>query len=108
MENLKGSLIRQKADKNDPFIVKIDLQTKDMLKIVLSKLLNQMSAAVQNEQLFCQEFFNLKQPSYSNNNNTADSNSLSIQKFSRTSSSASMLSSSTGSSKQQQNDKSEM
>lgn len=107
MENLKGSLIRQKADKNDPFIVKIDLQTKDMLKIVLSKLLNQMSAAVQNEQLFCQEFFNLKQPSYSNNN-TADSNSLSIQKFSRTSSSASMLSSSTGSSKQQQNDKSEM
>ena len=54
MENLKGSLIKTKGDRNDQFIIKIDQTTKEMLKTVLIKLLNHMSLAVQNEQLFCQ------------------------------------------------------
>ena len=100
MENLKGSLIKTKGDRNDQFIIKIDQTTKEMLKTVLIKLLNHMSLAVQNEQLFCQEFFNFKSPNISNNT-TNDSNSLSIQKFPRTNSSASIVSNSTSSSKQQ-------
>ena len=100
MENLKGSLIKTKGDRNDQFIVKIDQTTKEMLKTVLIKLLNHMSLAVQNEQLFCQEFFNFKSPNIGNNT-TNDSNSLSIQKFPRTNSSASIVSNSTSSSKQQ-------
>jgi hypothetical protein len=100
MENLKGSLIKTKGDRNDQFIIKIDQTTKEMLKTVLIKLLNHMSLAVQNEQLFCQEFFNFKSPNIVNNT-TNDSNSLSIQKFPRTNSSASIVSNSTSSSKQQ-------
>jgi hypothetical protein len=100
MENLKGSLIKTKGDRNDQFIIKIDQTTKEMLKTVLIKLLNHMSLAVQNEQLFCQEFFNFKSPNIGNNT-TNDSNSLSIQKFPRTNSSASIVSNSTSSSKQQ-------
>ena len=104
MENLKGSLsIRPKTDKNDQFIIRIDQTTKEMLKTVFGKLLNHISVAVQNEQIFTQEFFSIR--SALNNTTANDSQSLSIQKFSRTSSSASMLSSSTNSSKQQhQND----
>jgi hypothetical protein len=104
MENLKGSLsMRPKTDKNDQFIIRIDQATKDMLKTVFGKLLNHISVAVQNEQIFTQEFFSTRSPLNNTINN--DSQSLSIQKFSRTNSTASMLSSSTNNSnKQSQND----
>ena len=102
MENLKGSLIKAKGDRNDQFIIKIDQPTKEMLKTVLIKLLNHISLAVQNEQLFCQEFFNFKSPNIGNNSNINDSNSISVQKFPRTNSSASIVSNSTSSSKQHQ------
>lgn len=62
MENLKGSLIRSldKSHASDVFSIRVDQQTKETLKMVFIKLLNQLSAAVQNEQTFCQEFFNIK------------------------------------------------
>jgi hypothetical protein len=47
-----------KEHTNSPFTIRIDGDTKKMLTLVFSKLLNQLSDAVQNEQLFCQEFFN--------------------------------------------------
>lgn len=79
MENLKGTLsIRPKTDKNDLFLIKIDQSTKDMLKTVLGKLLNHMSVAVQNEQLFTQEFFNLKSPQQQNYTTINDSQSTSL------------------------------
>ncbi len=103
MENLKGSLsMRPKTDKNDQFIIRIDQATKDMLKTVFGKLLNHISVAVQNEQIFTQEFFSTRSPLNNTINN--DSQSLSIQKFSRTNSTASMLSSTNNSNKQSQND----
>lgn len=105
MENIKGSLIKSKVDKNDTFIIKIDLNTKDMLKNVVLKLLNHISGVVEGEQFFCQEFFNLKTSSA--NTTGSDANSLSVNKFNRTNSSASMLSSSTNSSKQQNDSKNE-
>ncbi len=62
MENLKGSLFRggDKAHQGDQFALRIDAATKDTLKLVFTKLLNQLSMSVQNEQTFCQEFFNVR------------------------------------------------
>jgi hypothetical protein len=63
MENLKGSIIKSfdKSHQNEAFTIRIDAQTKDTLKLVFTKLMNQISQTVQAEQQFCQEFFNLKQ-----------------------------------------------
>lgn len=63
MENLKGSIIKSfdKSHQNEAFTIRIDAQTKETLKLVFTKLMNQLSQTVQAEQQFCQEFFNLKQ-----------------------------------------------
>ena len=60
MDNLKGSLFRSidKNNTNESFTIRIDSQTKETLKLVFIKLLNQISGVVQAEQTFCQEFFN--------------------------------------------------
>ena len=62
MENL-GSLIRSldKSHNSDSiFLIKSDSQTKESFKLVLIKLLNQITTAVQNEEAFCAEFFKIK------------------------------------------------
>ena len=52
MESLKGSLFRpDKAHAGDQFTLRIDAQTKDTLKLVFAKLLNQLSVAIMNEQV---------------------------------------------------------
>jgi hypothetical protein len=68
IDNLKGSLIRS-IDKShgggggssvvsgDPFYIRIDAATKETLKLVFIKLLNQISISVQSEQTFCSEIF---------------------------------------------------
>lgn len=82
METLKGTFI-SKSNTTDMFTIKTDAATKEMLKLVFTKLLNQLSMTIQNEQTFCQEFFNIKQSSM------VDSGGM---KSSRTSSDASMVS----------------
>jgi hypothetical protein len=66
MENIKGSFIRS-LDKSHPsgemFVIRIDQITKDTYKLVFNKLLSQLSTAVQNEQTFCQDFFNYNRSS---------------------------------------------
>jgi len=62
MENLRLFRGGDKANPGDQFIVRIDLATKDTLKLVLTKLLNQLSMSVQCEQTFCQDFFNIRTP----------------------------------------------
>ena len=76
MENIKGSLIRssEKSSSAGIFTVKIDQQNKETFKLVFIKLLNQLSGAVQTEQTFCQEFFNLKAPKAEDSNSLNSSN----------------------------------
>jgi hypothetical protein len=88
MENLKGSFIRpfDKSHGGEIFSVRIDQQTKETLKAVFIKLLNQISTNVQLEQTFCNEFFTTKKQKFddnvststtSNNNNSNQPNQLS-------------------------------
>jgi hypothetical protein len=83
MENLKGSFIRpfDKSHGGEVFSVRIDQQTKETLKAVFIKLLNQISTNVQVEQTFCNEFFTTKKQKHedsvststtSNNNNSSN------------------------------------
>jgi hypothetical protein len=119
MDNIKGTLIR--SDKahypgGDFFSIKIDQQTKETLKLVFIKLLNQLTNAVQAEQLFCQEFFrtakseentslvgSVSANSTSNNSHT-NNNQLHTNQLSRYPSEASITSTSTNNSKQLAND----
>jgi hypothetical protein len=65
IDNLKGSLIRSidkshsssSANSGDAFYIRIDASTKETLKLVFIKLLNQISNSVQSEQTFCAEIF---------------------------------------------------
>ena len=94
MENLKGSLIRSsdKSNTTGVFSIKIDQQNKEMLKMVFIKLLNQLSAAVQNEQTFCQEFFNLKGPKSEDSNSLNSSNNQQLLSQNDTSNNSTILS----------------
>ena len=62
MENLKFMRSLDKNHSGDFFSVKIDQSTKETLKMVFIKLMNQLSVSVQNEQVFCQEFFASRSP----------------------------------------------
>lgn len=118
MDNLKGAkgLDKSYALGGDFFSVKIDLPTKDMLKLVFIKLLNQISSVVQAEQSFCQEFFATRtQTPVSSNNSSSDAVSRqnsnisnghnnSQQPLARYPSESSLTSSSTSASKQTQQD----
>lgn len=104
MENLKGSLIRslEKSHSGEIFVVKIDKDTKEMLKLVFIKLLNKISDAVAAEQMFCQEFFNTKinKPEENLNTSVQVSSNNPPKVLNRAMSSASISSSSTNSSRQ--------
>lgn len=90
MESLKGSFLRNdKSHTGDQFLIKIDAQTKDTLKLVFTKLLNQLSISIMNEQTFCQEFFNIKSQSLSDSMLQSSTTQKSIH---RTGSDASMQS----------------
>lgn len=90
MESLKGTFLRpDKSHTGDQFLIKIDAQTKDTLKLVFTKLLNQLSISIMNEQTFCQEFFNIKSQSLSDSLLQSTTTQKSIQ---RTGSDASMQS----------------
>jgi hypothetical protein len=89
MENLKGSFMKtlDKSHVSDQFRINIDNSTKETLKLVFTKLLNQLSISIQLEQTFCQEFFNIKSTSM------VDSINQSVtQKMSRTTSDTSLIS----------------
>jgi hypothetical protein len=91
MENLRGIMkTLDKSHTGDQFVVKIDASTKNTLKLVFSKLLNQLSTSIQLEQTFCQEFFNIK-----SNLNNDSYNLTSVQKMSRNSSDTSLVSNNT-------------
>ena len=62
MENLKFMRSLDKNHSGDFFSIKIDQSTKETLKMVFIKLMNQLSVSVQNEQVFCQEFFASRSP----------------------------------------------
>ena len=78
MENLKGSLIRSldKSHAGDHFVVRIDQKTKETLKHVFIKLMTQLTVAVQSEQTFCQEFFNIQMQTVPRMESSANSQTL--------------------------------
>ncbi len=112
MENLKGSLSIRSSEKSSSsgnFTVKIDQKTKETLKLVFIKLLNQLSVAVQNEQAFCQEFFSLKGPKAEDTNSLNSSNQQQIMSQSvQSESSNGSLSTQNANSKQQNDNKSDL
>ncbi len=111
MENLKGSLIRssEKSSSSGTFSVKIDQKTKEMLKLVFIKLLNQLSGAVQSEQTFCQDFFSLKAPKAEDTNSLNSSNQQqSMSQSVQSESSNGSLSTQNNNNKQQTDNKSEL
>jgi hypothetical protein len=58
IDNLAGTLARtDKSGGGEAFVVRIDAATKETLKLVFIKLLNQISASVQAEQSFCADVF---------------------------------------------------
>ena len=109
MDNLKGSF---RIDKNtgDPFSIRIDSQTKETLKLVFIKLLNQITGIVQAEQLFCQEFFNPCSSSPNNNISKSDSNTTANnqQSLQRNNSSSSLQSSASTNISKQSNESSKI
>lgn len=94
MENIKGSFIKP-FDKNHPgdttFVIRVDQQTKETLKAVFMKLMNQLTSSVNNEQVFCQEFFYASAPKINKENLNESSSDL--KQLNKTPSTASSLSS---------------
>lgn len=92
MENVRGSMIRSMDKSHHGEILgnKTDQENKKTLKMIFMKLLNQLTSAVANEQVFCQEFF--VAPSASKQVKLEDSTSSSIKPMSRTNSNLSVAS----------------
>lgn len=119
MDNLKGSKLDKTYTTGEFFTVRIDADSKKMLKLVFIKLLNQIGSAVQAEQAFCQEFFSTKtSQSNSENSSVRQQSNLSIsngtiqrsdsQPLARYPSDTSLTSTSTNNSKQILDSKAEL